>query len=156
MVRPATTLDVDIFKEKLRYADKLEIDAGSEMTPEEALLEGIQLSIPCYVAFWKGEPLCIYGVVPTGIPGDPMQYGNVWMFGTDLIDTIGIQFLRSSRAWFDVLMEQYDGLGNAVDARNTVHIKWLEWLGFEFLPPVNMGVYSLPFIPFYRCNVQNV
>ena len=75
------------------------------------------------------------------------------MLGTDLIEEMGISFLRVSRAWVDNLMERYDGVGNAVDARNEVHIKWLQWVGFEFLPAVSMGPFALPFIPFYRCNV---
>lgn len=155
-VHLASTLDVNLFKTRLRKADLLEIDAASNMTAEEALLEGLELSQPCYAAFWKDQPLCIFGVVPTSDPGDPQQFGNIWLFGTDLIDEMGLGFLRVSRRWFDHLMEKYSGLGNAVDSRNEVHIKWLRWLGFDMLPPVRMGPYNLPFIPFHRCNVVHV
>ena len=155
-VHIASILDVDLFKNQLRKADLLEIDAGSGMTAEEALLEGLSLSQPCYAAYWKDQPLCMFGVVPMNDPTDPQQMGSVWLFGTDLIDTMGLGFLRASRAWFDSLMLKYGALGNAVDARNEVHIKWLEWLGFELLSPIRMGPYNLPFIPFHRCNVVHV
>lgn len=152
-VRPASLLDVEIFEPAIRDADRLEIDAASGQTVEEALTEGIENSRPCYAAFWKGKPLCLYGVVPESLPGDPEQFGRIWMLGTPLIEEMGIGFLRVSRGWVDKLMERYDGVGNAVDTRNEVHIKWLLWVGFEFLPAVPMGPFSLPFIPFYRCNV---
>lgn len=155
-IHTASTMDVDLFKGLLRKADLLEIDAGAGQTAEEALSEGLETSNPCFAAYWKGEPLCMFGVVPQNTPGDPVQNGSIWMVGTDLVDEMGMAFLRVSRQWFDQLMKQYDTLGNAVDARNEVHIKWLKWLGFDFLAPVPMGPYNLPFIPFYRCNVVHV
>ena len=43
-----------------------------------------------------------------------------------------------------------DGLVVAIfgDVRNTVAIRWLEWLGFTFGEPVGYGPLGMPFKPF--------
>ncbi|MNF12754.1 hypothetical protein D3C80_2143590 [compost metagenome] len=48
-------------------------------------------------------------------------------------------FLRISSGWPNQLLQRYSVLRNFVDARNTVSIRWLEWLGFRLLEPVDIG-----------------
>ena len=46
------------------------------------------------------------------------------------------------------MLREFPVLRNVVDARNTVSIRWLVWLGFTIGTPQPMGVRGLPFIPF--------
>lgn len=152
VVRRANTLDVQVFAPLLRKADELEVDAAAQQTPEEALTDGLKYSDPCYAAFWKGEPLCMFGVVPHNMPEDPERFGAIWLLGTDLIDEMGLGFLRASQQWIEDFSEIYVALGNRVDCRNEAHIKWLNWLGFTLLQPEEFGPYKLLFQEFYKIN----
>ena len=59
-----------------------------------------------------------------------------WMLGrdemlTDVHDKW--EFLRQSRIHLANLHAMYPVLFNFVDARNTVHLRWLRWMGFTFI-----------------------
>jgi hypothetical protein len=45
---------------------------------------------------------------------------------------------------------------NYTYAKNTVHHRWLKWLGFTFLRKVNLGPEGKPFIEFAKIGVCNV
>jgi len=90
----------------------------------------------------------MFGVVPEG------KFGTVWLLGTDEIFTHASRdFLRLSKEWLSEVSAPFESVGNLVDARNTVHIRWLEWLGFEFIGVQSeFGVEKRPFLEF----IQNV
>ena len=152
VVRKSILGDAIIFAPLLRDADVLEVDASSNMTAKEALYTGIKLSDPCYTAYWCGKPLAIFGVFPFSMPEEAERFGSIWLLGTDMIDTMGLGFLRVSKGWVEELLQDYVGLCNYVDVRNSTHIKWLEWLGADFRDPEPYGPYDLPFKPFYLMN----
>ena len=56
--------------------------------------------------------------------------------------------LSEAPLYLTQMHEVHPVLRNVVDARNTVSIRWLEWLGFTLGTPQPMGVCGLPFIPF--------
>jgi hypothetical protein len=93
-----------------------------------------------------GEVIALCGVVATPTPG----VGSVWMVGTKAISRHRTRFLREGRKWLDVKFSDYRCLGNFVDARNELHIRWLKHLGFTFADPIPYGPFGLPFIPFYK------
>lgn len=132
---------------RLRKADLEELKAGRGVTPLEALLQGIHNSDHCFTILnpWK-VPLAIFGTVPTADP----NYSIIWMLGSDELVDYKIEFLRRSRKWIDRLhlLTKSPILGNWVDARNGVHIKWLKWVGCNFVNKLNMGVEQLPFLEF--------
>lgn len=71
------------------------------------------------------------------------------MLGSDLIKMHSIEFLRKSKEWVEA--QDYEILYNNIDARNTVHIKWLQWLGFTFIQELpNYGVEQRLFYQFVR------
>jgi hypothetical protein len=75
----------------------------------------------------------------------------VWLVGTDDLITHSTTFLRHSRQWLATMHEHYRLLYNVIDARNEVHLRWLEWLGFEFIQDVpRYGVERRKFILFRR------
>jgi hypothetical protein len=42
-------------------------------------------------------------------------------------------FLRESKKTLAIMQNKYPVLFNMVDARNEVHVKWIQWLGFTFI-----------------------
>ncbi|MFG1395868.1 hypothetical protein [Roseixanthobacter pseudopolyaromaticivorans] len=77
--------------------------------------------------------------------------GIVWMLGSDLIAKHQRDFLAHAKLWVEDQHQRYPLLTNMVDARNTRHIRWLEWMGFTMLRRVERwGAASLPFIEFER------
>jgi hypothetical protein len=141
--------DAAEFAPLLRYADRLEIDAATMGDPEAVLRHGIEVSDLCCTVYYDGEPICIFGIV-----GD--DFGSIWLLGTDLIEDHPIAFLRVSKAIVNHLRKSYSFLGNYVDARNTVHVRWLKWLGFDVRPPIPHGPFKLPFHPFSWVKTANV
>lgn len=67
---------------------------------------------------------------PFGLFGDTLE-GLVWLVSTPEIERHSITFLRESRKWINYFHNFHPILWNYVDARQTLHIKWLtKWLGF--------------------------
>jgi len=46
---------------------------------------------------------------------------------------ISLSFIRNCKGVCDILQKDYQLLNNFVDARNTLHINWLKWMGFSFI-----------------------
>lgn len=148
--RPSIEADVKDVAEKLRQPDIDEIKAlGRE--PEEALRESYFGSEPrCYTTAFKGVPMAMFGVVPFT---DHPKWGSIWLLGTDdVTDGAPISFLKWTKLFFPTLIEPYDMVCNIVDKRNTVHIKWIKWLGFKFIREVKAGPYNKTFYEFARLN----
>ena len=76
------------------------------------------------------------------------------MLCTPAIDDYPITFAREAKKYIDSRPEPY--LWNIIDARNTVHLKLLKWLGFEFLEEFKYGPNNLTFIKFYRGTSHSV
>lgn len=145
-VRPACLEDAAALAPKLRVADRQEIDARSGRPPEEVLRDGVSRGRSFALELSSGEVGALFGVGPTEEP----RLGCVWLLGSDALLSIKTTFLRHSREWVDELSKGYDLLGNHVDARNTVHINWLRWLGFRFLSRAPIGRHGELFYEFVR------
>lgn len=148
-VRPAQPGDALALAPRLRPADRMEIRARSGDAPLQALQQGIADSQPaCAVLSRSGDVVAVFGVVP-----HPhfAQAGIVWLLGADELVAEPRAFLRSAEYWIARLHRRYLVLGNFIDARNTVHLRWLQWLGFRTTRRIEqMGVERRPFIEFQR------
>lgn len=147
LVRPASIQDARDLAPRLRVADVREIQAATGETPEEALITGVNLGRPA-LSFVdpRGELAGMFGVTPLNDP----QVGAIWMLSSDAIERYPVHFLRRCKGWIDRFHETYPVLMNYVDARNVVHIKWLKWVGFQFLRLIPYGVQQLPFYEIVR------
>lgn len=131
---------------RLRPDDVREIEALSGLAPLVPLVEGLRLSDRAWaICTTEGEVAAIMGTQP--VFGDP-DAGWVWMVGSDLLAQHRHEFLRKSREALPEVFGPYEFLGNLVDARNTLHIRWLRWLGFTFFRTVEYGAQGLPFHEF--------
>jgi hypothetical protein len=128
--RLATCEDCFALGPVLRQADKDEIQASSGSDPTGALFLGWRESEVCYTIVDADQPLAMFGVVR--MASNP-SIGQVWLLGTEGIKMHSIEFLRKSREWVSRLHEEFPVLYNDIDSRNTVHIRWLQWLGFKFI-----------------------
>lgn len=131
-----------------RPADVRELWTSSRTRLVDALLHGMERSTAPLTAMHDGEPVAMLGVVPFSILSG---IGVVWMLGSERLDTLSCQrdLLRTSRPQVEIWKEQFPALlYNFVDERNTQAIRWLKWLGFQFLPPIPYGPDKAPFIPF--------
>lgn len=147
-IRLSEPEDAAVMAPNLREADRNEIAARTAQEPLQALTESMSLSSTCLTGTYLGEPFAICGVCPV-IEG----VGAIWLLGTDAVmnPKVSRQFLRFSKLYVDQFQHMYPLLFNYIDARNTVHIKWLKWLGFQFINlHQKFGVGKLPFYEFVR------
>lgn len=114
----------------LRRADVEEIDAMTGLSPAVAVAYSIAETERGYCALLDGKPCAVFGVAHGGV---------IWLVGTDEIARHPVTFYRVSRRIFPVLSAGYSSLENYVDARNTLSLRWLQWLGFEIGAPVPFG-----------------
>lgn len=157
-VRPAEIDDADRLVPDLRDDDLQEIRSNLGEGPLTVLRRGIALSRPCYtVESGEGRPLAVFGVVPDSRRPD---VGLVWLLGSHDLAKDPFYFLRNSRTWVERLHQDYRVLWNHVDARNMVHIRWLEWAGFTILRRIErFGVEQRPFYEFESvrgCDVNTI
>ena len=88
----------------------------------------------------------MFGVAPRDILGG---VGSPWLLGTGDVERHAITFLRLNRQYVLRMLDIFPHLVNFVDARHTVAIRWLKWLGFKFAPgPVPYGMRGMPFYRF--------
>jgi hypothetical protein len=139
-VRKSEDLDCEALAPHLRDADLVELNAHG-IDPLSSLTGGHEHSKPCYTIVHEGKPIGMFGVRP--MPETP-NVGLVWLLGSDEIADIRIQFLRESRMWLKTIGEDYDLLCNCVHEANTLHHRWLKFLGFRFLNHIS------PFYEFAR------
>ena len=127
-LRVATEQDCIYLSKRLRKEDYQEIKAVSGLSPLISLLIGLELSdVPLVICNKKNKPVAMLGVVPQGL------FGAIWMVGTEELKKISLSFIRNCKGVCEVLQKNYQLLNNFVDARNTLHINWLKWMGFTFI-----------------------
>ena len=148
-MRPATEADLLPILSDLRDADRAEIKAFTGCPAEFICPSVFQVSDRVWTLVARNGDLV--GMVGThSVVGAP-DFGCVWMFASNKITKHRMEFLRASKGALSEIHKLYPALTNYVDARNTLHINWLRWLGFTFLRRIEKyGAESLPFYEFVR------
>ena len=150
LLTPTTVEDVDYIAPKLRQADRNECLAATGKAPLSVLYTSLMIGdMTLTMRSPDGERVGLCGVASSPID----DAGVVWMCATDDIYQHQTTFLRNSKKALQELSEDYLVLFNCVDARNTVHIKWLRWMGFTFINEhPNYGAEKRLFYEFVRIN----
>lgn len=148
-IRPATLDDANYIAPRLREADKAECDASLACPAEWVLPQFALHGYRCWAfGLNDGTPVGLFGVDPA--PGAP-QVGIAWACSTPVVTQYKYDFLRRSPEILGKLHAEFPILTNTVDARNTLHHRWLRWLGFSFLREFpTWGARNLPFYEFAR------
>jgi hypothetical protein len=129
-VQKSTLEDVNVLAGRLRLADVIEIKAFSGSDPKTALLIGLQNAKECWSGYIDNQIINMFGV--SDAPDDK-TIGVPWMLASDRIYENKRLFIRESKFWVQRLIHDYTALVNYVDARNHHAIRWLKWLGFDFV-----------------------
>jgi hypothetical protein len=149
MYRPTTREDCLYLADHLRPEDVSELEAGG-YTPALALLFGLKNSTLCLTLIdpKTNLPGAIVGVGPSRFD----KVGQIWLLGSKAIENNSVTFVRNSKKVLDVLFEAsgYEALYNYTHKPNTLHHKWLKWLGFVFLREMKRLPKDEPFYEFVR------
>jgi hypothetical protein len=122
--------DAYFLGERLREDDIREIEATQNYKDgTDALIQGILESTDCWTILEPGTniPVAMCGIQPVT---PELLYVPIWLLGTDTISRYTTKFLRITRKWLNIMVAQLGPVGNYVDERNELHVKWLEWNGF--------------------------
>jgi hypothetical protein len=118
----------------MRQEDKDEIWHLDRRLPLEALRDALAVCEFNRAVLLDGKVVFIYGVAGTkGGAGVP------WLLASDLLKEVTKPFIKNSKGYLEELFRGYTALYNVAWSKNVVHIRWLEWLGFEIMPAVPMG-----------------
>jgi hypothetical protein len=150
-VRATDDLDIDIVSLTLRQADVEELKATGTENPRDALVAGMEMSDGgCYTITMDELPIAICGTAPVElIP----SFASIWMLGTEDIDACPTSFLRLCRKeLLPDLISPYEMVFNVMDKRNSLHVRFVSWLGFTFIREKPFGPYGLPFYEFALIN----
>ncbi len=152
IVRPSAVEDAFDLAPRLRQADRAEIMAAGGAEPLFALQRGFEASEDPMTVVLAGRPIAMFGVITIGWFENGWRDGSPWLLGSDEVQTNYFEFARRSREEFERVRAPWARLTNWIDDRNTLHKRWLRWLGFEFveLDPT-YGVGRLPFWRFELC-----
>jgi hypothetical protein len=148
--RKSKLKDILAVANNMRAADVAEVHAASGREPKEVLLQCFFEGKPCLtICDTNDMPVAMWGVVPVS-----EMVGGVWLLGTDALvkdSKTRMGFLRQARAAVDQVQEEYPVLANCVDARNKVHVRWLQWMGFTIIKEhPNYGAEGRAFLEFVR------
>ena len=130
-----------------REQDVAEAWALAHQGIDELLQQSLERSTVAWSAWADDEPAAIWGVNPTSLIGDT---GTVWMATGQPVMDHQMAFLRRAGRYLMSMHDTYRRLRNEVWAQNTIAIKWLGWLGFEFEAPIRHGPDREWFYPFVR------
>lgn len=145
---PATQELINQMKGRLRQADRQEIRASHNINPDRALELSFQSSERAYVGLLEGLPMIAFGVVR---PSLLSRIGVIWMLSTPEIEANLSRFSLGKRCirYVADLLRDFDEIGNYIDIRNKISLKWLQWIGFTIEPPEPYGIYNMLFSKFY-------
>ena len=142
--------DVKELSKNLRKEDLDEIKANSNTNPSHALYTGVRFSHLPLTVMNEDRVVMIMGVIPQG-----KNLGMIWLLSSPEIKNISIAFLRNCKGVLDLYHKSFPVLYNYIDARNTVHLNWLKWLGFNFIKEhEKFGYEKRKFIEFVKCATQ--
>ncbi len=144
--RPALITDCDELAPRMRTQDAKEVWHSHGLTPLEALVFSFEKAEESFSIIHDGQVIGMFGVGQV-----TPNIGIPWLLGSDELPKIAREFIPQSREWIAKVHERYDLLFNFVYANNTTSIRWLKWLGFNFIRRIDdFGVNPAPFIEFAR------
>lgn len=147
-IRPATPAEVSHVARNLRPEDEAEVRAYCGLDPAIAVPAAAANSTVLWsVCADDGEVGGIWGTQPVfGCP----DIGWVWMLFTPLLWEHRWDFAINCRSYLPQAFEHYPVLTNYVDERNTLHVKWLRYMGATFTNRIErFGAEGRPFLEFY-------
>lgn len=113
-------------------------------TPAQAVNYSYLVSREPMTMLADDRVLAIYGIMTPTILS---TVASPWILATDVREH-GMWFLRQSRRIVGEWRRQYKSLANYVDARHTVSVRWVRWMGYTLEEPQPFGPHGVPFMRF--------
>ena len=148
-IRPVEPGDMEFVAEHMRIEDIEEVGALG-LPPYDAVIHSTAVSPIVYTLLQPDQiPCAIVGVATSSTY---INWGTIWLLGTKGIEDHAVTFLRQSKPALDRLFNEsgHDVLYNYTYVNNTVHHKWLRWLGFKFIRKVTLPPFDKEFYEFVR------
>lgn len=139
---PATVEHAASMAPRMRATDAAEVWAARHVTPLESLVSSVETSTYSRAFLADDLVVCIHGVHTPNLLSD---YGIMWALTANEVEDHVVAFLRQSKRFVAEFYPRYRLLLNFVDARHTMAVRWLQWLGFTVYPAEPFGMDKLPF-----------
>jgi hypothetical protein len=139
---PAKEEHIEYLAKNMRREDAAEVFATSGDTPRAALEKSFRSSKYRLCAFFKGVPLCMFGLTAQGFLSNR---ACLWLLGTAAVKECQKDFCRATRHFVKAFLQKYAILFNFVDTRYETAQRWLEFAGAEFKEAKPYGKYNMPF-----------
>jgi len=126
-IRAFRAEDAEYIIDNIREDDRQEL-AALGLSPSDGIRMSVEHSTYLYTGLDRdNNPAFVLGTAVTPLGA------MIWLLGTDAIDREPRTFLLHSKPVLDLMFEVTGAqtLYNYVWKGNTVHIKWLKWLGFH-------------------------
>jgi hypothetical protein len=145
-VRP-TPEGIAYVAENMRSADRAEVYASCGSRDVYAILRRCVngSASACMAISASGVPIAIGGVTTVSLLSN---IGSPWLLATDDLQLHRSALVLLGRKYTAAMLEQYECLENAVDARNATSVAWLQRIGFKLADPAPAGALGLPFRKF--------
>lgn len=127
---------------RLRASDRLEVRRSGRLGPVAALRQSMANS-DAFTVLIDGRPEIMFGIGDLDVLAG---VGGVWLLGTEAIGRNWRWFLRATAEGLPGLFTRHTVLRNVVDRDNAASLRWLAWLGAEFLGAVD--IHGHPFVLF--------
>lgn len=146
--RPARFEDCREISPLMREQDAKEVMYSHGFKPHQALTESFRVSQESNTIIHEdGSVVGMFGVADAG------SFASPWLLGTDKIIDTRKEFIPQAIEWVARMSDKYPLMFNFVHEDNTVSIRWLKSLGFEFIKlDKEYGVGKKPFYQFVRIN----
>lgn len=145
-VVPLTVADIDAIVPLVRQADRDEITGALGIPMQDAIVDGIRNSSKASKIVVDGLVVAVFGDAPYSLLGG---VGVPWLISTVHVERYPKAFLTVCKPEVAEMLTRHRELFNFVDVRNTVAIRWLRWLGFEFDEPEPYGPNGMLFQRFW-------
>jgi hypothetical protein len=137
----ATVAHAEAMAPRMRAADRAEILASGGYEPLPCLLESLKRSTQAWAACFAGEPMAMFGVRVTEVPGQAV----FWMLTGDLIEEHQAGFVLMVHELIPILLQTYGSLTNWCDARYGRALRFFRHLGCRIEDAQPFGLAGLPF-----------
>lgn len=126
----AAYCDLQYLIDNIREEDREELKALGT-TPEKSISGGFLFSDKVYsVLDDNNNTIAMYGMLPYD-----EKSCVIWLLASNLINKHKMYFLRNCKKYFYRMVKDKQTAFNIVYLKNTLHIKWLKWLGASFSSP---------------------
>lgn len=152
-VLPVDPAEVAEIAAIVRQADRDEIERDLETPIEQALLDGITGSRKASKIVCQGLVLAVFGDADCDIA---KGLGVPWLISTVHVERFPRAFLAVCKPEVEEMLARHGALLNYVACENTVAIRWLRWLGFDFHDAEPYGPRDAMFYPFTMTEAPDV